>query len=224
MNKAPALRTVLLVLAVTIAALAGREIILSRFIENRETARGAGENRPDILGPSPYDVAEKAVGKKLEGPYPFFDQDGKPFDLAAWFDKPMVISYIFTECPMVCPTISQSLADFVKSGFVTLGAHYRIVTVGFDPANDKPAAMKAFGGKFTSDFSSWRFVSGSPEVVKRLSEDIGIMYMPDDQGAWKHTMGVTILAAGGKVSSQLSGMAIETPDLLAKLKEAGVGK
>ena len=221
-KKSQTMRTILLVLSVTIAALTARSVIKAKYLPPPPViTEVATEAKPDILGPSPMAVAEKAVGTKLDGPYPFFDQDAKPFGLEGWFDKPMVISYVFTECPMVCPTINASLAGFAKAGFLTLGKDYRIVTVGFDNVNDKPAAMKKFGAEFTSDFSHWKFVSGSPEVVKRLSNDIGIMYEPDSESGWRHTMGVTFVAAGGKVTGQLFGMSLDTPDILAKLKEAG---
>jgi len=220
MSKSSNTRTVLLVLSVSIAVLAAGELVKSNLDEEPETGSRLRKMESEIVKPRPFERAEMAVGGSLEGPYPFFDQNGKPFELTAWLDKPLVISYIFTECPMVCPTISASLADFVKAGFKEIGADFRIVTVGFDPASDKPAAMLAFGENFTSDFSNWSFVTGSPEVVRRLSNDIGIAYEPDDEGLWKHTMGITIVAPGGVVSSQLFGMTFNTDELLADIEKA----
>jgi len=220
MSKSSSTRTIFLVLSVSIAALAAGELVKSKLDKNAETAAGDGKIETQIVQPRPFERAEMAVGNTLEGPYPFFDQDGKPFELTAWLDKPLVISYIFTECPMVCPTITASLAEFVKTGFKRIGGDFRIVTVGFDPASDKPAAMLEFGRKFVDDFSGWSFVTGSPEVVRRLSGDIGISYEPDNEGSWKHTMGVTIVAPGGVVSSQLFGMTFNTDELVAGIEKA----
>ncbi|MDH5509075.1 MAG: SCO family protein [Nitrospinota bacterium] len=220
MSKSSNTRAIFLVLSVSIAVLAAGELVKSKLDEDSETGSRIRKMESEIVQPRPFERAEMAVGGALEGPYPFFDQNGKPFELTSWLDKPLVISYIFTECPMVCPTISASLADFVKTGFKDIGVDFRIVTVGFDPASDKPAAMLTFGEKFTSDFSNWRFVTGSPEVVRRLSNDIGVVYEPDDQGSWKHTMGITIVAPGGVVSSQLFGMAFNTEELVADIEKA----
>ncbi|MDH5756582.1 MAG: SCO family protein [Nitrospinota bacterium] len=220
MSKAPTGRTILLVLSVSITALVVGEMVKSRYVDTPMDDNRQPQMVTEIVTPRPFEKAEMAVGNKLEGPYPFFDQNGQQFELSDWFDKTLVISYIFTECPMVCPTISASLADFVRSGFKTLGKDFRIVSVGFDAANDKPAAMLAFGEKFTSDFSAWSFVSGSPQVAKRLSDDIGIAYEPDEQGSWRHTMGVTILAPGGVVSSQLFGMTFNLDELTEGIEKA----
>ena len=213
-------RTIIIVLCVTAAALAAGEYLKSRLPSGSSLEELRLAKKSDIVGPSPFEKADRAIGARLDGPYPFFDQDGKPFELSQWLDKPLVISYIFTECPMVCPTITQSLADFVKTGFKTLGTDFRIVTIGFDPASDKPAAMKIFGSKFTNDFSQWRFVTGTPEVVRRLAEDIGIAYEPDDEGSWRHTMGVTVVAPPGVVSGQILGMTLDVAELEEKISKA----
>lgn len=143
---------------------------------------------------------------RLEGPYNFTDQSGSAFEISRWFDKPLIISYIFTKCEHVCPALSASISRFVKSSHLKLGEDYRIVSVGFDTANDTQEALERFGGEYTDSFESWRFVTGSVEEIKRLSKKIGVFYKLGEDGEWSHTMGVTIVAPGGVVFSMARGL------------------
>lgn len=150
---------------------------------------------------------------RLEGPYNFTDQSGSAFEISRWFDKPLIISYIFTKCDHACPTLSASISRFAKSSKLKLGEDYRIVSVGFDTANDTPEALRRFGGKFTDSFENWRFVTGSVDEIKRLSEKIGVFYKSDGNGSWSHTMGVTIVATGGVVFGRVHGLDYSTDSL-----------
>lgn len=154
---------------------------------------------------------------RLEGPYNFTDQSGSSFEISRWFDKPLIISYIFTKCEHACPTLSASISRFVKSSKLKLGDDFRIVSVGFDTANDTPEALRRFGGEFTGSFENWRFVTGSVEEIKRLSEKIGVFYEPDGNGLWSHTMGVTIVAPGGVVFGRVHGLDYSTDSLSAPI-------
>jgi protein SCO1/2 len=142
----------------------------------------------------------------IKGPYNFTDQSGSAFEISQWFDKPLIISYIFTKCTHACPTLSASISKFVKNTKLKLGVDYRIVSVGFDTANDTPEALQKFGAQFADSFDSWRFVTGSDEQIKKLSEKVGVHYKPSENGEWSHTMGVTIIAPGGAVYGRAHGI------------------
>lgn len=149
----------------------------------------------------------------IKGPYNFTDQSGAVFEISQWFDKPLIISYIFTKCKHACPTLSASLSRFIKSTTLKLGVDYRIVSVGFDTANDTPEALQKFGAQFADSFDSWRFVTGSDEQIKKLSEKIGVFYKPSENGEWSHTMAVTIIAPGGAVFGRAHGLDYPTDSL-----------
>jgi len=173
--------------------------------------------------PSPFRKADEAVGNEIKETFVFTDQDEKPFELNAWFDKPLIISYIFTECPYVCPTISTSLAGFVFETGLKLGEDFRIVTVGFDTKNDTPQAMREFGEAFIERFDHWKFVTGKPADIRRLAEAIGVAYSKDKDGAWQHTMAVTIMGPGGVVFKQVFGVDYTEKQLAEPLKLAATG-
>ncbi len=186
---------------------------------------------------TPTSVAYAAIGNKI-GKFELTDQDGKPFEISEWFDKPMIVSYIFTACDMVCPAITGSLASFVENNKEMLGRDFRIVSVGFDIKNDTPDAMRDYGKSFVDNFDNWVFATGSAEVVKALSEKLGIMYKKTDAAMemsagtdhgkmkmdpammWKHTMAITVVGPGGVVSAQVFGTDYSDEDLAKPINKA----
>ncbi len=174
--------------------------------------------------PSAFGTADKVVGKVLKGHFVFTDQDKQPFDLTKWLDKPLIVSLIFTDCPHVCPTITSSLANYVQeSKKMKLGKDYRIVTVGFDPVNDTPKAMREFGTEFIDTFDNWRFVTGDPEKIRELGDKLGMIFKPGQEGGWDHTIAVTILSPGGMVFKQVFGMDYPVSQLDDAIKLAATG-
>lgn len=154
---------------------------------------------------------------QIRGSLNFTDQSGSAFEISSWFDKPLIISYIFTRCEHACPTLSASISKFIQDNKLKLGEDYRIVSVGFDTANDTPEALRKFGAQFVDSFESWRFVTGSDEEVKRLSEKIGVFYKKGENGEWSHTMGVTVVAPGGAVFGRVGGLDYSTGSLTEKI-------
>lgn len=153
---------------------------------------------------SPFSFAEKAIGNKVSGDYKLFDQDGKPFEVAKWFDKPLIVNFMWTNCSNICPVITDSLAKIVKSAEDRFGKDYRLLSVGIDFEHDSPSAMKKYGARFTKDFENWKFLSGPQKEVSTFARQLGVKYYRDSKGAWQHYVGVTIISAG-RVYAQIFG-------------------
>jgi protein SCO1/2 len=169
---------------------------------------------------SPFRIANAALGNNLEGNFVFTDQDGGKFDVKTWFDKPFVVSFVFTNCPVVCPAITSSLSRVVKENKGRLGKDFRILTISFDTAKDTPDVMLKFGHNFTDDFANWKFLTGSEATVKAFANRLGIVYKPDNTGGFLHTVGVTVVEPEGIVSAQVFGPQYSNEDILRPVASA----
>lgn len=68
---------------------------------------------------------------------------GQPVDLSSFRGKAVLVTFVYTHCPDVCPLIVSSLAAAQRQ----LGAEARrlqIIAVTVDPTNDTPLAVKDF--------------------------------------------------------------------------------
>jgi protein SCO1/2 len=208
------LQFILGVVVVTAVMFAAREVVKKLVIQKPLPVRTADP------ATSPFYIATAAIGNKLAGDYAFTDQNGVKFDVKSWFDRPMVVSFVFTNCPVVCPAITSSLSRIVKENKERLGKDFRILTISFDTAKDTPDIMLKFGHNFTEDFTNWKFVTGSEATVKAFADKVGIVYKADGAGGFLHTVGVTVVGPGGKVSAQVFGPQYSNEDILRPVADA----
>ena len=82
-------------------------------------------------------------------------------------DKLLVLSFIYSSCSEVngCPLATHVL-DRIKDRLLKTpgtGANIRFVSLSFDPGQDTPEVMSAYGSGFISDNFDWRFLTTSDE-------------------------------------------------------------
>ena len=157
-------------------------------------------------------AAEEAIGRVV-GDYGLVDQDGAGFRFRDYAGKPLVVSFIYTRCGHICPTITMSLKVAVEEAGAGLGAKFNVLTMGFDAENDTPEALKAYGRKFTSDFKYWKFATADKETLDRMARDIGFYYERTSAG-FDHMNMVTIVSKDGKVYKQVYGINFGSEEVL----------
>mgnify|MGYP005804674211 CR=1 FL=1 len=163
-------------------------------------------------------ISQAAIGNRL-GDYSFLDRSGRTVRLADYRGKPLVISMIYTHCPFVCATTTRNLSA-LKASQDALGAeNFGVLTVGFDTENDTPEAMDDFARRMGVNLPKWEFVSADPETIKKLSKDLGFVYMPTDDGGFNHITQTTFVDGQGKVYRQIYGEEFENKTLLEPLRE-----
>jgi protein SCO1/2 len=164
------------------------------------------------------EISQAAIGRELPN-LQFTDSFGRPVKLADFSGQPLLISMIFTSCHHVCPTLTRHLNTAVDAAREALGHNsFHVITVGFDTANDTPARMRDFARKQSIDDPNWTFLSGPPETIAKLAENIGFIYFPTPRG-FDHITQVTIVDRDGSVYQQVYGGAFELPWLVEPLKD-----
>jgi protein SCO1/2 len=68
---------------------------------------------------------------------------GQPVSLASLHGKAVLVTFVYTHCPDVCPLIVSDLAA-AQRGLGKHAAEVRILAVTVDPRRDTPAAIRAF--------------------------------------------------------------------------------
>jgi protein SCO1/2 len=184
----------------------------------------AGASPSPPRQPASYDAnaalkhSQAAVGNKL-GEYELTDVDGNPVRLTEFAGKPLLISLIFTSCYHTCPVTTRHLAKAVANAREVLGPDsFNVVTIGFDTLNDTPRNMAAFARSQSIDTTNWKFLSGSPESMADLVEDLGFIYFPSPRG-FDHIVQLTLIDSESRVSLQVYGEAFDLPWLMEPLKD-----
>jgi protein SCO1/2 len=126
---------------------------------------------------------------------------GEPVDLAEYEGKAVLVTFIYTHCPDVCPLIVSHL----KTAQAELGSKagdLRIVAVSTDPEGDNPRTV----AKFLEEHGmtgKMQYLIGSPAQLRKVWSDWGITAKREKTGRdlVEHSALVYGIAADGKITT-----------------------
>jgi protein SCO1/2 len=104
---------------------------------------------------------------KLEA-FSLTDQDGRKVGTAELRDGVWVAAFMFTRCPTICPRITRRMRELQLEA-KEQGVKITLVSFSVDPEYDTPAVLKEYAARYSADLSSWRFLTGDLEVVKKTA-------------------------------------------------------
>jgi protein SCO1 len=121
------------------------------------------------------DVPEAQAIEALDVPdVPVLDQEGRSLlfnrDLVA--GKVVAVNFIFTHCTTICPPLAATFGKLRKLLGDRAGKDVHLISISVDPANDTPAALKAWSQKFGPG-PGWTLVTGGREDMARLLKALG---------------------------------------------------
>jgi protein SCO1 len=155
------------------------------------------------------------------------NQDGRSIHLGQFRGKSLLVTFIYTRCPMpdFCPRVTRNFAVIDKSlqADPALYSKTHLLCISFDPDNDTPPRLKAYGAQYIgsdakSAFSHWDFaVPAKPELDKMaLYFDVGITHGAED--TITHTLSTTLIGPHGKVEQFYPGNDWTPEQVLGDLK------
>jgi protein SCO1 len=129
------------------------------------------------------------------------DSTGKPFNLAGERGKAVLVTFLYTHCPDVCPLIAGNLHTAVRK----LGARasqLQIVAVSTDPRGDTPKTVKHFLAVHQMT-GLMRYLIGSKSQLAALWKPWGIIAHPAkaDPSKVEHSAPIYGISASGKITT-----------------------
>jgi protein SCO1/2 len=155
------------------------------------------------------------------------NQDGRSIHLAQFRGKSLLITFIYTRCPMpnFCPLVTRNFATIDKQlkSYPALYMETHLVCISFDPENDTPAVLRAYGAQYigsrsTATFAHLEFAAPSRDDVDKIAQyfDVGLTRSPDS--SIMHTLSTTLIGPDGKVRQFYPGNEWTPDQVLADLK------
>lgn len=98
------------------------------------------------------------------------DMDGRRVGLEAALGGPgaVMLQFIFTTCPGVCPVLSAAFSAAQEELGPEL-ERVRLVSISIDPEHDTPQRLRAYAARYGVT-PSWRFLTGSLDDVVRVQK------------------------------------------------------
>ena len=158
---------------------------------------------------------------------PLINQDGKTLHLSQFKGKAVLVTFIYTRCPLptFCPLISSEFAAIHKEMAKTPEDYKKthLVSISLDPAYDTPPVLHKYGLAYLLDdasgFAHWDFVSTSPADLQKLASAFGLQYVVQNNQI-SHSMNTILLSSDGTVAKTWPGNEWKTSEVAAALKKA----
>jgi protein SCO1/2 len=164
-------------------------------------AQGKPDYRPAVI----YQVPAK--GDAVPD-FKLRNQDGRAIHLNQFRGKDLLITFIYTRCPLpnFCPLVTRNFAVIDKqlAADPTLKGKAHLLCVSFDPQHDTPDRLKAYGEQYSGGdaktaFAHWDFAVPEKPVLTEMAKffDVGMTDAAD--GTITHTLSTTLIGPDGKV-------------------------
>jgi protein SCO1/2 len=136
------------------------------------------------------------------------NQDGRAIHLAQFRGKALLITFIYTRCPLpdFCPRVTRNFAAIEKqlAANPALLAKTHLLSVSFDPEHDTSERLRAYGATYMGSdaknaFAHWDFAVPQKPVLAEMAKffDLGITNEAD--ATITHTLSTTLIGPDGKV-------------------------
>jgi protein SCO1/2 len=123
--------------------------------------------------PTPSFAAVDVTGADYAKDFSLTDHFGRVRHLADFKGKIVVMFFGYTQCPDVCPTSMNELAE-VKKLLGSDASRLQGLFVTVDPARDTPEVLKAYMENFDPSFLA--LYAKGPEALSALAKDYKVYY------------------------------------------------
>jgi len=154
----------------------------------------------------------------------FVDQDGKKRTFSSFKGAPVVMTFIYTKCPLptFCPLMDRHFATIqqrLKSN-PELDKNVHLVTVSFDPITDTPPVLKQHARELKADLRTWTFLTGKRDEIDQFAARFGVSVVRalNDPRDITHNLRTAIVDADGKLVKVYTGNEWTPDDILADLR------
>lgn len=181
-------------------------------------ARGAA----DMSATSPMHLPQK--GEKVPD-FHFVNQEGRPIHLAQFRGQPLLITFIYSRCPLpdYCIRMSNNFAEVAETlqkmnpaAFAKL----QMLSISIDPEFDDSKVLHSYGKNYAAavdpNFKHWSFATGKPGDIRKAAEFFGLAYETQN-GQIIHNLRTALLDADGRIAEFHSDNQWKPSDLAARI-------
>jgi protein SCO1/2 len=195
------------------AALFLLTLALLTFPARLSAHEAGGDKRLPVIGAAPQ--------------FTLTSQDGKPVALADLRGKVLAVTFIYTECPDICPMLTQKMVQVQDELGADFGTKVAFVSISLDPEHDTPDVLKDYAQFWGAKPDGWSFLTGSPEAVRDVSRRYGVFFAKKEDGSVDHTQLTSLVDPAGQMRVQYLGARFDPEefrrDLISLIDKEGSG-
>jgi protein SCO1/2 len=140
------------------------------------------------------------------------DQNGHPVTRWDLKDKIAVVSFVFASCSVVCPYVSEQMAQIQRQ--TTNDSQVRLVSLTVDPTDDTPDVLARYAQKYGADSGRWSFLTGEEAQMQHLisesflarDTETNLSFMP---GNYENSQRIVLVNQRGDIVKYFDGLNLD---------------
>ncbi len=164
------------------------------------------------------------------GNYDFINHKNEKVSLSHFNDKVLVITFIYTRCPVpdFCPQLSLKFKSALESLSTELPNQnaYQFLSITFDPEHDTPNVLNNYAKLYEGDnHNNWSFLTSSTEEIQKFTDEIGLVISREKESIldWDHNLRTLVTNQSGMIKTILIGNLWSADELVNEIKELLAG-
>lgn len=128
------------------------------------------------------------------------NQDGHPVRLSDLRGKAVLLTFIYTRCPLpnYCPLMSRNFADLEKRLNKEFAGKYQLLSITMDSEFDTPAVLKEYAARYQAKAGDWTFATGDAEQIATVARLMGL-YFAWENGVLSHDLRTALIGPDGRL-------------------------
>lgn len=197
----------------------GEDVLLDHIVV-------VGQAKADYKPPIFYHVPKP--GDQVPD-FKLLNQSGQPIHLAQYHGKALLLTFIYTRCPLAdfCPRMSQNFAKIDKALAADAPLHSKthLLSVSFDPDYDTPAVLRSYGGAYTGKytqetFDHWEFAAPSKDELPGMAKFFDLGATPESNRTITHSLSTVLIGPNGKVVRWYPGNEWKPEDVVNDIRQS----
>ena len=150
---------------------------------------------------------DEQLGKNIPLEVMFNDENGNQVILSELITGPTILTFVYYNCPGICNPLMFELANVMNKSDLEPGYDYNVISISIDEfENPEKASVKkkemlsGFDKEISPD--SWRFLTGSIENIKTMTDAAGFYFKREDKEL-RHAGTLILIDKDGKICRYL---------------------
>ena len=137
------------------------------------------------------------------------DQNGKEVTRLCFKNKIIVVSFLFTSCSIVCPYVTEQMAQIQRQ--TTHEDDVSLLTLTVDPADDTVPVLAQYAKKAGADPTRWFFVTGKETILQNLISTSFLSHDTDTNfgsmpGNYANSQRIVLVDKNGQIVNYFDGL------------------
>lgn len=185
-----------------------------------------GQAVPNVLPKMQYHVPQP--GDTVPD-FQLVNQSGQHIHLAQYRGKVLLLTFIYTRCPLddFCPRMSRNFAEIEHqlTGDKEMSQKTHLLSISFDTAYDKPAVLRSYGEAYTGNynkesFTHWEFAAPDAQTLTKMTQFFDVGVTGSNPQSMVHSLSTAMIGSDGKVIEWLPTNDWKPADVLTDMRKA----